>query len=606
MFNRPRDILTTAPDEKNAGYRPSKGEVSRLLGYLRPYKARMAVAIAATLVGSSLALVFPWALQIIVDTVISNGDFTQLTRITMFLILVFLLRSIFHYIQGYLLNYVGERIVTDLRIEVFAHLQLLSIRFFSDRRIGELISRLSSDVTLVRTALTNNVALVLSQSVTFAGSLVLMLVINWRLTLFVLVLAPFVAGSAVFFGRRMRRLSVNVQDNLADSNAAAEEALSGIRVVKAFTREEFEVNRYTDQVEQTFIVSMKMAVFRSAFGPFITFLAFSSLALILWFGGREVIAGWLTGGELIAFLVYGINITASVGAFSNLYTQLQEAAGAAHRVFELLDERSEVTDPPDGIEIFAPLGSISFKQVSFAYPGAGHVLHNINLEIEPGEILALVGPSGAGKSTLFNLIPRFYDPSEGRVFLDDIDIRNINKTALRSKIGIVPQETVLFSGTILENLQYGKLSATFGEIKSAAAAANADEFIERQPDKFETMVGERGVKLSAGQRQRIAIARAILRDPRILLLDEATSSLDSESEGLVQEALESLMKGRTTVIIAHRLSTVQKANRIAVLDNGYIVEIGPHRELMQNDGLYARLYRLQFKEDTLPLGIEIQ
>lgn len=605
MFDRPSSFPKTGVDGKTAKYRPSKGEVVRLIGYLRPYKARMAVAILATLIGSSLALVFPWILQIIVDTVISRGDYRQLTRITVLLIGVFLLRSIFYYIQGYYLNYVGERIVTDLRVEVFSHLQSLSIRFYTDRRVGELISRLSSDVTLVRTALTNNVALVLSQSVTFAGSLVLMLVINWRLTLFILVLAPFVAGGAVIFGRKMRALSVKVQDNLAESNAEAEEALSGIRIVKAFTREDFEIKRYTGLVEQTFNAARRMAVFRSAFGPLITFMAFTSLALILWFGGREVIAGRLTGGQLIAFLVYGINITTSVGAFSSLYTQLQEAAGAAHRVFELLDEQSEVKDPRDGISVFSPAGSISFKQISFAYPGTENVLHNINLEIEPGEILALVGPSGAGKTTMFNLIPRFYDPSQGSVLLDDIDIRNINKTALRSKIGIVPQETVLFSGSILENLKYGKLNATFDEIQSAAVAANADEFIQRLPDKFETMVGERGVKLSVGQRQRIAIARAILRDPRILLLDEATSSLDSESEGLVQEALESLMQGRTTIIIAHRLSTVQKANRIAVLDQGNLVEIGSHQQLIQKDGLYARLYQLQFKEQISPKELAI-
>ena len=583
--------------------RPSGNEILRLLSYLKPYKWRMGIAIAATLIGSALSLVFPWFLQIIVDTVFTRGDYAQLNRVTAALIGVFLLRSVFHYFQGYFLNYVGERIVSDLRIEVYTHLQELSVRFYSDRRVGEIISRLSSDVTMVRTALTNNVALVLSQSVTFIGSLVLMLVLNWRLTLLILALAPFVSASAVLFGRRIRRLSANVQDNLADSNATAEEALSGIRIVKAFTREVFEINRYSKQVERTFETAIRMAVVRSAFGPLITFLAFSSLALILWFGGREVIAGRLSGGQLIAFLVYGINIAASVGAFTNLYTQLQEAAGASQRIFELLDEDTDIQDQAGAKPLPTSQGKITFENVSFSYPGSEKVLHNINLEIQAGEVLALVGPSGAGKSTIFNLIPRFYDPSQGRITLDGQNIKETTKLSLRKNISLVPQETVLFSGTIIENLRYGDLDASDSEIETAAAAANADEFIHRLPDGYETMVGERGVKLSGGQRQRIAIARAILRNPRILLLDEATSSLDSESEGLVQEALEHLMLGRTTVIIAHRLSTINKANRIAVLDQGYVVELGTHSELIEENGLYARLYRLQFKIETAPEDI---
>ncbi len=606
MFGRRSQVPRTSPEVDPSGAsRPSGDEILRLLGYLKPYKWRMGIAIAATLIGSALSLVFPWFLQIIVDTVFTQGDYAQLNRITAALIGVFLLRSIFHYFQGYYLNYVGERIVTDLRIEVYSHLQELSIRFYSDRRVGEIISRLSSDVTMVRTALTNNVALVLSQSVTFIGSLVLMLVLNWRLTLFILVLAPVVAASAVIFGRRMRKLATKVQDNLAESNATAEEALSGIRVVKAFTREIFEINRYSEQVERTFDTAVRMAVFRSAFGPLITFLAFSSLAAILWFGGREVMAGRLTGGQLIAFLVYGINIAASVGAFTNLNAQLQEAAGASKRIFELLDEDTDIQDLADAVSLSSPQGKIIFENVSFAYPGSEKVLHDINLEIQEGEVLALVGPSGAGKSTVFNLIPRFYDPSQGRILIDGHNVREITKLSLRTNIGLVPQETILFSGTIIENLKYGDLVATDSEIEAVAAAAHADEFIHKLTDGYETLVGERGVKLSGGQRQRIAIARAILRNPRILLLDEATSSLDSESEGLVQEALEHLMLGRTTVIIAHRLSTIHKANRIAVLDQGYLVELGTHTELMDNDSLYARLYRLQFKIETAPEDINV-
>ena len=580
--------------------KPTFNEFRRLFVYLRPYRPQMVIAVIALVFGSALGLLFPWIMQNLVDTVLSKGDLTELNRITLLLIGAFLLRSVFYYFQGYSLSYVGERIVADLRSQLYEHIHRLSLGFFAERRVGELISRLASDVTLVRAALTNNVATVLSQSLTFIGSLVLMLVLNWRLTLFILFLAPMVAASAAIFGSRLRRLSTEIQDQLADSSALAEEALNGVRVVKAFEREPYEVQRYSRQVEKTFRAAMRMTVIRSAFGPLISFMAFGSLAGILWFGGREVVAGRITGGALIAFLVYGANIGSSVGAFTSLYTQLQEAAGASRRIFELLDEKPDIADLPGAQAVKRTEGKISFVDVSFAYEKiAGHVLHHINLEICPGEVLALVGPSGAGKSTLFNLIPRFYDPSKGQVLLDNQDLRQITLFSLRSQIGLVPQETQLFSGSVQDNLRYGKLDASDEAIVEAARAANAEEFILKLPKGYDTLVGERGVKLSGGQRQRIAIARAILKNPKILLLDEATSSLDSESEGLVQEALERLMQNRTTVIIAHRLSTVQKAHRIAVLDQGELVELGSHTQLLEQDGLYARLYRLQFEMGAL-------
>jgi subfamily B ATP-binding cassette protein MsbA len=446
--------------------------------------------------------------------------------------------------------------------------------------------------------LTNNVASVLSQSLTFAGSLVLMLVLNWRLSLFILGLAPIVVLSATLFGARLRRLSTEVQDRLAESTAQAEEALSAMRVVKAFNREGYETGRYQDQVERTFQATLRMTIIRAAFGPLIAFLGFASLGGVLWFGGQEVLAGRLSGGSLVAFLVYGINIGAAMSSFTGLYTQLQEALGASRRIFELLDEEPDIQDTPGAVSLPAIRGEIRFEEVSFAYEtGEAHVLHSIALEIKPGEILALVGPSGAGKSTLFNLIPRFYDPTAGRVLVDGYDLRGVTLDSLRSQIGLVPQETQLFSGTVRDNLRYGRLDATDSELETAARLANAEEFILELSRGYETLVGERGVKLSGGQRQRIAIARAILKDPRILLLDEATSSLDSESEGLVQEALERLMQNRTTVIIAHRLSTVQKAHRIAVLERGRLVELGQHEDLLALDGLYARLYRMQFKSE---------
>jgi subfamily B ATP-binding cassette protein MsbA len=593
---RPKRSGQTSPDTENnkPARPPSANEIRRLLSYLSPYRAAMGIAIISLLFGSALGLVFPWIMQDLINSVFAQGDQKELNQITALLIGTFLVRSIFYYFQVYWLSFVGERVVVDLRSQVYSNLNRLSLRFYAERRIGELISRLSSDVTIVRTALTNNVATVLSQSVTFIGSLALMLILNWRLTLFILLLAPLVVASAFVFGGRLRKLSTQVQDQLADSTAIAEEALGNTRIVKAFGREPYEIQRYNQQIERTFRATMHLAVVRSAFGPLITFLAFSSLAGILWFGGREVIAGRLSAGALVAFLIYGINIAASIGAFSSLYTQLQEAAGAALRVFDLLDEQPDISDHPAAIHFSVVQGCLQFENVSFAYLGVDHVLHNIDLTIRPGEVLALVGPSGAGKSTLFNLIPRFYDPTDGRITIDGVDLRMVTLASLRSQIGLVPQETQLFSGTVRENLLYGKLDASNEELADAARAANADEFIQQLPNGYETLVGERGVKLSGGQRQRIAIARAILKDPRILLLDEATSSLDSESEGLVQEALERLMRQRTTVVIAHRLSTVQNADRIAVLDQGRLVELGTHAELFANNGLYARLYRLQF------------
>ena len=595
---------TPNPENESPLKTPNLKESRRLIAYLKPYRGHMTVATIALLIGAGMGLVFPLILQGLINTIFAQGSLSQLNRITLFLIVMFFVRAVFMYIESYQLSYVGERIVVDLRTQTYEHMQNLSLRFYTDRRVGELISRLSSDVTVVRTGLTNNLAMLLSQGITFIGSLALMLWLNWQLTIFILLLAPLLIASAVIFGRRLQGFSTTVQDRLAESTAVAQEALSNIRIVKAFTRETYEVKRYDDNIDRTFRITMKATVWRSAFGAFITFIGFASLSLILWFGGREVLAGHLTPGSLIALLVYGITIAGSLGSFTTFYTQLQEASGASRRIFELLDEIPDIANVPNAIKLPALKGHIVFDQVCFAYPDAEeqYVLQDINLEIQPGEVLALVGPSGAGKSTLFNLIPRFYDPSTGQVIIDGHDIRTVNQFTLRGQIGLVPQETQLFSGTIRENLRYGNLFASDEEIEAAARAANADEFICQLADGYETLVGERGVKLSGGQRQRVAIARAILKNPRILLLDEATSNLDSESEELVQDALDRLMVSRTTVIIAHRLSTVHIANRIAVLESGHLIELGNHNQLMALDGLYARLYRLQFQNNVIEVG----
>jgi subfamily B ATP-binding cassette protein MsbA len=581
--------------------RPSVNEIRRLMSYLSRYKKQATGAIISLLFGAALGLIFPWVMQNLVDTVLHRGDLRELNRIAILLGVTFLARAFFNYLQSYLLSYIGERIVTDIRRQVYSHLQQLSLRFYTHRRVGEILSRLASDVTMVRSAMTNNLASLLSQFLIFVGSLALMLALNWRLTLFILSITPFIALFAVLFGGRLRRMSTEVQDRLASSNALAQEALNAVRVVKAFTREKYESDRYDAEVEHTFDATIGLARIRSAYGPLITLLAFLALTAIVWFGGKEVLANRLTGGALVAFLVYGANLGGALSSYAGIYASLQEAAGAARRIFELIDEPLDIKDASTAVPLPSVHGSINFENITFEYIPDIPVLHNINLEIQPGEVLALVGPSGSGKTTLFNLVPRFYDPIIGRVLIDGQDIAYVKLLSLRSQIGLVPQESVLFSGSICENLRYGKLDATEEELDQAARAANAEEFILRLPQGYETTVGEHGAKLSGGQRQRIAIARAILKNPRILLLDEATSSLDSESEGLVQEALERLMKGRTTVIIAHRLSTIQKADRIAVLDQGNLVELGSHSDLMALDGLYARLYRLQFRLDKYSL-----
>ena len=594
---RTRTRAAGKPEARQTPDRPMQWR--RLLAYLGGHKLRLLVATISLISAAALSLVFPAVIQQVVDSVFRDADLALLDTITLALLAVFAFRSLASLVQSYQMGYVGERIVVEMRCQLYAHLQSLSLRYYTERRVGELISRLSSDVTVVRTALTNNIATVLQQALTLVGSVAIMFALNWRLSVFIIVVMPLLVVVGTILGRAINRTSTRVQDEIAGATVVAEEVLHNIREVKSFVREGHEIRRFNAAIDVAFEAARKLLTVRAVFAPVIAFIAFSGLGLMLWFGGREVLDGRLSAGELIAFLIYGLTVATSFAGVIGVYSQLQEALGATKRIFEILDTAPDVQDAPDARELAAVEGAISLRAVSFAYDDELPVLKEIDLDIAAGEIIALVGPSGAGKSTVFNLIPRFYDPCAGALRIDGADIRGLTQRSLRAHIGIVPQETMLFGGSIRENILYGKLDATEDEMIDAAKSANAHDFISELPRGYDTIVGERGVKLSGGQRQRVAIARALLKDPAILLLDEATSSLDNESEQLVQDALSRLMQGRTTLIIAHRLSTVQVAHRIAVLDRGRITDLGTHKELMAARGLYAKLYEMQFRESDL-------
>ena len=579
----------------------------RMLDYIRPYWAQLVLAAINLVVISLLGLAMPLAVKQLVDLVVVSQDFGQLNRIALFLLGIFALRSAFSAGQTTLIAWVGERVVANLRREIYEHLLSLSLGFFSEQRVGELLSRLSNDVQVIQNAVTSNLVILVQQLVTAVGVIVIVSLLNWRLTFLLVLAMPAVVLITQLMGRRIRRIARQVQDILAESSAVAEETLGGIRIVKSFAREDYEMARFGQKVDALFRAAMRRTRVYAILGPSISLLMYGSLILVLWVGGRAVLLGQMTPGDLIAFLLYAAMLTGPLGSFAGLYGQVQAALGATERVFELLDVHPELVEAADTRPLPPVVGAVAFHDVSFDYDPRQPVLKSIELHARPGEVIALVGPSGVGKTTLVNLIPRFYDPSAGLITLDGQDIRQFALRSLRDQIGIVPQETLLFSDTVAANIRYGRLGASPAEVEAAARAANAHDFIIKElPDGYETQVGERGIKLSGGQRQRIAIARAILKDPRILILDEATSSLDTESERLVQEALERLVHpagegGRTTFVIAHRLSTVINADRIVVLHQGRVVEEGTHEELLaREDSLYRHYHALQFQLDEEP------
>lgn len=579
-------------------------EAGMLLKYIRPYRWKFFVGLLFIVLSSLSTMAFPYLLKKLIDSaqqVIAGNTADSNTPVVMALLGVLFLQMIFSFMRIYLFTQVGEYALADMRKDIFQRMIMMPMDFFARRRVGELSSRLTADLSQIQDAVTVLLAEVLRGVLTLVIGLGLILYLSKKLTLLMLAVVPVIVVIGVVFGKRIRKLSRSTQDQLADSNTIVQESLQGISNVKAFSNEWFEIGRYSKSLAQVVNMSIKNGRFRGLFVSFLLFSVFGAIVLVVWYGTHLMREGALSFGDLTAFVVYTAFVGGSMAGFADLYSQLQKTLGATQRVREILR-----TDPEDVHAANEPLeeryrihGAVSMQHVAFSYPSRPEVqvLKDISMQVRPGQQVAVVGPSGAGKSTIASLLLRFYDPSAGAIKFDDLDVSSIPLTQLRKQMAVVPQDVLLFGGSIRENIAYGKPSAPEEEIIEAAKKAYAHDFISSFPEGYDTLVGERGIKLSGGQRQRIAIARAILKDPAILILDEATSSLDSASEALVQEALENLMKGRTSFVIAHRLSTIRNADQILVLDKGYIRESGTHQQLMnQADGLYKSLNLMQFQD----------
>ena len=569
----------------------------RLLIYIKPYLKRLIAAIICIVLAAGANLYVPWIIKDMIDKVLADKDMGLLNIISIGIVVVFLFRGIFYFGQSYLVSYIGQRVIIDVREVMFRKFQRMPMAYFDKHQTGETMSYITNDVAAIQAALVDNLIELFTESSILIGSIVMMLYLDWKLTLLTLVVVPMVGYCMRIFGKKIKANGTVIQERMADITSMLQESISSIRVVKSFVREDYEIDRFNQQNELNFQAALKNVQLNSLLTPTVEFLAAIAVTLIVWFGGYEVINGIMTAGSLVAFLTYAVNLANPVKRLSRIYGRMQKAMAAIDRIFYVLDLEESITDKPDA-KILPPVkGHVSVENVSFSYDGIHAALENVSIEVKPGQMIAFVGPSGAGKSTIANLIPRFYDVNDGAIKIDGFDIRDVKLNSLREQIGIVPQETTLFSTTVMENIRYGRLDATDDEVIAASIAANCDEFIKQLPNGYQTMIGERGLNLSGGQRQRLSIARAILKNPRILILDEATSALDTESEKIVQSALDDLMVGRTSFVIAHRLSTIFNADEIFVIEHGHICEHGSHEELLKLGGVYANLYNIQFKDN---------
>ena len=571
-------------------------DYKRLILFITPYWKQLLLAIVCIIMSAAANLYVPWIIKDMIDKVLMEKDMVLLNVIAIGIVVVFLFRGIFYYGQSYLVAYIAQRVIIDVREKLYIKFQKLQLAYYEKKQTGTIMSYITNDVAALQTALVDSLIELVTESSVLVGSLIMMFYLDWKLSLVTLVIVPLIGQAMKIFGRKLKKSGALIQERTAEITSLLQESISGVRVVKSFAREDYEIDRFQLQNNLNFKANMKSVQQSSLLTPVVEFLAAVIVTVILWFGGYQVVNGALTTGALIAFLTYAVNLANPVKRISRVYGTINKAMAAADRVFKVLDTKEELKDKPNAKPLPEISGQVTFEHVSFGYKPDVLVLEDLNLTAQPGQVIAFVGPSGAGKSTIASLIPRFYDVVSGCIKIDGIDIRDVQIKSLREQIGVVPQETVLFSGTVKDNIRYGRLDATDEEIIEAAKAANAHAFIMQLADGYETKIGERGITLSGGQRQRMAIARAILKNPRILILDEATSALDTESEEIVQEALDKLMVGRTSFVIAHRLSTIVKADKIFVLDKGRVVESGTHKELMQTGGLYSHLYNIQFSD----------
>jgi ABC transporter fused permease/ATP-binding protein len=571
----------------------------RLAPLIRPHRARFVLAALTLMAASGVTLIYPWVARQAIDVGMHAETTGGLDRIVLLLIGVFLVNAVLVWIRHYSVSWLGERVVADLRGLVFDRVLTLPLAWFHERRSGELVGRLASDVTVIEDVVGSQLSMAARNTIQLIGAMVLLFVIDVKLTLLMLTIVPPIMLAAIFFGRRIRKMSRAVQDQLAAVSGQVQESIGAIATVQSFVREGFEAARYRGGVERAFAKTLELVRARSWFFATAMTAGYLGIAAVFWLGGRALIHHELTPGQLTSFFIYTFIVAGAIGDVADLWSSLQRAAGATDRLFAVIDTVPEIREPEAGVALPAGRGAIRFAGVSFAYPSrpGQPVLTDVTLDLAPGEVVALVGPSGAGKSTILSLLYRFYDVSAGQILVEGVDVRQLKLGELRKALAMVAQEPVLFSGSITDNIAYGKPGATAAEIEAAARDAHAHAFIAGFPDGYATVIGERGTKLSGGQKQRIALARALLADPRVLILDEATSNLDAESEAAVQAALARLMAGRTTIIVAHRLSTVRDADRIVVIEGARVVEQGRHDELMARRGTYHRLVEHQLIAD---------